>query len=43
MSAGCAGFVGTFILGPRIGFFKGKNVSKSGFEYVRKKMTQNEN
>ena len=35
MTAGLAGLIGTIILGPRIGFFEGKDVPKTSFEYIR--------
>lgn len=35
MTAGLAGLIGTIMLGPRIGFFEGKDVPKTSFEYIR--------
>ena len=34
LTAGLAGGIGTYILGPRIGFFQNRNVRKGSFEYA---------
>ena len=35
MTAGFAGMIGTYILGPRLGFFRQKAPPKGTFEYTR--------
>ena len=42
MTAGFAGMIGTYILGPRIGFFRQKAPPKGTFEYTRQQHKKQE-
>ena len=43
MTAGFAGLVGTYLLGPRLGYFSKKSLSQGSFEYTRMQHSKYEN